>query len=233
MGIYSFKMPDSKKTALILISGGLDSLVSIAKTSCDIRLGVIFDYGQKAFKQEKKAAKKIAKYYNFPLKEIKLDWLKEILSNGLSDSNKIYEIKNYKNENELEKSMESVWVPNRNALFINIAASICEALNIDKIIIGANKEEGRTFKDNTKEFIKSCNVLLKNSVNKKIEVVAPLIKMDKNEIVKEAVKSRIPLEYVFSCYKSGEKHCGKCESCLHLKNALINNNAQDLIKNLF
>ena len=226
-------MPNSKKTALILISGGLDSLVSIAKSNCTIKLGVIFDYGQKAFKQEKKAAIKIAKYYNFPLKEIKLDWLKGILSNGLSDSSKIFEIKNLKNRNDLEKSMKSVWVPNRNALFINIAASICESLDIDKIIIGANKEEGETFKDNSKEFIESCNNLLNNSVNKKIEVDAPLIKMDKNEIIKAALKLDAPLEYVYSCYKSGSKHCGNCESCIHLKNALENNNAWDLIKKLF
>lgn len=226
-------MLKSKKTALILLSGGLDSVVSISESNCKIKLGLIFDYGQASFKQEKKAAKKIANYYNFPLKEIKLNWLKDILSNGLVNADKMYKIKDLKDTKALKKSMESVWVPNRNALFINIAASVCETEDIEIIIIGANKEEGKTFKDNTKEFIDSCNELLKSSVNKKIKVIAPLIEMDKNDIVKSALISKIPLEYVYSCYKSGKKHCGKCESCLHLKTALKNNNAEDLIKKLF
>ena len=46
-------MENSEKTAIILLSGGLDSLVSIAKSNCIIKMGLIFDYGQNAFKQEK------------------------------------------------------------------------------------------------------------------------------------------------------------------------------------
>ena len=226
-------MVTNKKTAVILFSGGLDSVVSITKSDCAIKLGLIFDYGQVSFKNELQASKKISKYYGFPLKIIELKWLKEILSNGLSNPEKSYKIKDFNNKNELRKSMKSVWVPNRNALFINIAASFCEAMEIDKIIIGANKEEGATFKDNSKEFIKSCNNLLQMSANREIEVIAPLISMNKEDIIKEGLKSNAPLADIYSCYKGGKKHCGECESCLHLKNALIKNNARDLIKKLF
>ena len=223
----------NKKTAIILLSGGLDSLVSIQKSGCDIKLGLIFDYGQRAFKQEKKSAQKIAKYYNFPLITIKLNWLKDIVENGLTNPQKVHKIKNFNDKKELEKSMQSVWVPNRNALFVNIGASYCEAKNIDCIIIGANKEEGETFKDNSKNFITNCNKLLKTSTNKEIKVIAPLINLNKNEIIKEAVKLNVPLEYLYSCYKGEEKHCGKCESCLHLKKALKQNIRNDLLKKLF
>ena len=226
-------MEVNRNTALILLSGGLDSVVSIAKSDYNIKLGLLFDYGQKSYKQERKSAKKIAKFYDFPLKIVKLSWLKDILSNGLSNSEKLYEIKDFKNKNELEKSMKSVWVPNRNAVFINIAASYCEVFNIDKIIIGANKEEGEIFKDNSKDFIQSCNNLLKNSANKKIEVVAPLINMDKNEIIEQGIILKVPIESIYSCYKGGKKHCGKCESCIHLKKALEKNKQRDLIKKLF
>ena len=60
-----------------------------------------------------------------------------------------------------------------------------------------------------------------------------LIDLNKNEIVKEGIKLEVPFEYIYSCYKGGEKHCGECESCLHLINALRNNNREDLIKKLF
>ena len=221
------------KTAIILLSGGLDSLVSIAKSSKKITAGLFFDYGQRAFKEEKRAAKKIAKYYGFDLKIIKVDWLKDITDNGLTKSDKFFKIKDFNDKEELLLSMKSVWVPNRNALFINIAASFCEGKNIDSIIIGANKEEGETFKDNTKEFIKRANELLKYSTNSGVEVIAPLIDLNKNEIISEGVKYNVPLEFVYSCYKGEKKHCGECESCLHLKNALIINKKEDLIKKFF
>ena len=220
-------------TAIILLSGGLDSLVSIVKSDRKILLGLLFDYGQRAFKQEKKAAEKIAKFYGFEIKIIKLDWLKDIVSNGLTSPDKAFEIKNFEDKKELINSMKSVWIPNRNALFINIAAAYCEAKNINSIIIGANKEEGETFKDNSKEFIEKANELLKQSTNSKIEVIAPLINLNKEEIIKEGLRLNSPLNLIYSCYRGCKKHCGKCESCLHLKNALIKNNREDLIKKLF
>ena len=221
------------KTALILLSGGLDSLVCIEKSDRKIIAGILFDYGQKAFKQEKIASEKIADFYGFELKIINLDWLKNIVDNGLTASDKVYKISDFNNKEELINSMKSVWVPNRNALFINIAAAYCEAKNIDSIIIGANKEEGKVFKDNSKPFIEKINELLKYSVNTDIEVIAPLIDLNKNEIIKEGIRLKSPLELLYSCYAGEEKHCGECESCLHLKNALIMNNREDLIKKLF
>lgn len=226
-------MKKREKTAIVLISGGLDSVVSIAKTNCKIKLGLYFDYGQKAIEQEYKAAKRIASHYNFPVKLIKLDWLKEIITNGLIDTDKIHQFENLNNISDLKKSMESVWIPNRNALFINIAASFCEALDIDKIIIGANREEAKVFKDNSKNFIKQLNKALKTSTNKNIELEAPLINYNKRNIIKEAIKLNAPIEKIYSCYLGEVKHCGKCESCLHLKKSLEDNKQYYLIKKLF
>lgn len=222
-----------QKSAVILLSGGLDSVVSIKKSNCLVKLALIFDYGQNAFCEERNAAQKIADYYGFPLKIIKLDWFKDIISNGLTNSKKAFQIKNFDDKNELKKSMESVWIPNRNALFINIAAAFCEAKNYNSVIIGANKEEAEFFKDNSKKFIDNCNELLTTSTNTVVDVVAPLINFSKNEIVKIALDENVPLELIYSCYKGKEKHCGLCESCLHLKNALLYNDREDLIQKIF
>lgn len=213
---------------IILLSGGLDSLVSLglAKEKYGISLALTFDYGQKSAKKEIETSAKICDYYNIEHKVINLDWLKEITHTALvSDDNLPEEIS--------ENSAKNVWVPNRNGLFLNIAGAFADGEDYDYIIIGANKEEAGTFPDNTGEFIERVNSEFEFSTQKHPKVIAPLINCDKNDIVKLALENNIPLELVYSCYAQGEKHCGKCESCQRLRNALKANNDEHYIKELF
>ena len=215
---------------IILLSGGLDSLVSlgIGIEKYGISLALTFDYGQKAVEQEISTSKNICDYYKIEHKVIKLDWLKEVTHTALVSNEDLPE-----GIDNPEQSAKSVCVPNRNGLFLNIAGSFADGNDYDYIIIGANKEEGQTFPDNTQEFIDKINAEFEYSTQKHPKVVAPLINSDKNDIVKLALEHKIPLEFVRSCYASGEKHCGKCESCTRLKNALIANGDTHYIKELF
>ncbi len=226
------------KKSVILLSGGLDSLISLAtlRNELDIKLALTFDYGQKAFNNEFKAASDICKYYNIKHEVISLDWLKKISKSALNCEKELPLLDKNELNNKIitVKSAESVWVPNRNALFINIAACFAESYKYKYIIIGANKEEGATFKDNSLEFIQAINDSLKNSANSEIEVTAPLINYDKNEIVKLGLNLKAPFNLIYSCYNTQvKKHCGKCESCLRLKRALELNNRNDIISQLF
>jgi len=215
---------------IILLSGGLDSLVSLGlcKEKYNITCALTFDYGQKSAKYEIKASKEICDYYSIDHKVIKLDWLKEITHTSLVSSEDLPQ----GIDNPVE-SAKNVWVPNRNGLFLNIAGAYADSENYDYIFIGANKEEAQTFSDNTINFIDSINKEFEYSTLKHPKVIAPLINSDKNDIVKLALKNALPLQFVKSCYAGGEKHCGKCESCTRLKNALIANNDTTYIKELF
>lgn len=225
------------KKSIILLSGGLDSLISlaIAKERYNIKLALTFNYGQKAFNNEYKASKDIANFYNIEHKIIDLDWLKDISMSSLNTKENVPLLNNENLDDKLitEQSAKSVWVPNRNALFINIAASYAEAGNYTNIIIGANKEEGATFKDNTQDFITAINNSLLNSTNNNVQVYAPLINYNKEEIVRQGLLVNAPFELVYSCYLNNKKHCGKCESCLRLKRALELNNSYDIISQIF
>lgn len=215
---------------IILLSGGLDSLVSLGlgMEKYGISLALTFDYGQKALEQEISTSKNICDYYKIEHKIIKLDWLKNVTHTALVEDKELPE-----GIDNPEDSAKSVWVPNRNGLFLNIAGSFADGNDYDYIIIGANKEEGQTFPDNTQEFIDRVNAEFEFSTQKHPKVVAPLINYDKNDIVKQAIEHNIPLEFVRSCYSNGKKHCGKCESCTRLKNALIANGDTHYIKELF
>lgn len=215
---------------IILLSGGLDSLVSLGlgMEKYGISLALTFDYGQKALEQEISTSKNICDYYKIEHRVIKLDWLKNVTHTALVEDKELPE-----GIDNPEDSAKSVWVPNRNGLFLNIAGSFADGNDYDYIIIGANREEGQTFPDNTQEFIDRVNAEFEFSTQKHPKVVAPLINYDKNDIVKQAIEHNIPLEFVRSCYSDGKKHCGKCESCTRLKNALIANGDTHYIKELF
>lgn len=223
--------------SIILLSGGLDSLVSLglAKEEYNVSLALTFDYGQKSAPLEIAASKKICEHYNIEHKIIKLDWLKEITQTALVSEKDIPETKldDLYSDEFVTKSAVSVWVPNRNGAFLNIAAAFADSYDYDYIIFGANKEEGTTFPDNTQEFIDRLNSSLEYSTQKKPKVFAPLINLCKNDIVKIAIDHSIPLELTRSCYSQDKKHCGICESCVRLKRALTENNCEGVIKVLF
>lgn len=213
--------------SLILLSGGLDSLVSLGlkKEELNTELALTFDYGQKSAQDEITASSKICEYYNIKHKIIKLDFLKEITNTSLVSDKEL--------PKGVQENSAAVWVPNRNGLFLNIAGSFADSYGYDYILIGANKEESETFPDNTKEFIDRINAEFEYSTTVKPKVIAPLINYVKNDIVRLALLNNIPLEMTMSCYKGGEKHCGECESCTRLKKALEFNNAESYLKTIF
>lgn len=223
--------------SVVLLSGGLDSLVSLAltlKNSSQI-LALTFNYGQKSFLFEKNSSEKIAAYYAIEHKTVALDWLAQISNSSLNTSDSVphIEMENLDNISAATNTAKSVWVPNRNGLFVNIAACYAEALGYNEIVIGANKEEGATFKDNTVEFTDAINNSFKNSLNAEIKLSAPLINFSKTEIVKIGTDENVPFELLHSCYLGEGLHCGECESCMRLKRALIQNNRQDIVKKIF
>lgn len=223
--------------SIILLSGGLDSFVSLAltKEEYNVQLALTFDYGQKSAEQEIASSAKICEHYNIENKVIKLDWLKEITNTALVSDKEIpvTDLMDLLSDDFVENSAASVWVPNRNGAFLNIAASFADSFNYDYIIFGANKEEGATFPDNTQEFIDRINAAFEYSTQNKPKAYAPLINLSKNDIVKKAVEACVPLEMTRSCYSKKDKHCGVCESCIRLKRALTENNCDEIIETLF
>ena len=211
--------------SLILLSGGLDSLVSLAYAieKYNINFALTFDYGQRAAKKEIAASKAVTDYFNIAHKVIELPFLAGITQTSLVNTGlNLPELKSGELDNpELTNaSAKNVWVPNRNGLFLNIAACFSDSFEYSNIIFGANREEGTTFHDNTQEFIDRINESFEYSTLIKPKVIAPLINFDKTEIIKLAVEIKAPLHLVRSCYTDEDKHCGKCESCMRLNRAL-------------
>lgn len=207
-----------KPTSIILLSGGLDSTVSaaIAVKKTKPLFALTIDYGQRAAKMEILASKKICKILKIKHKILKLQLFREFKKCQL--------IANYQLQITKQKilvknflRLKDVWVPNRNALFINVAACFAEYYNADLIVTGFNFEEAREFPDNRKEFVDAINRMLQFSTLRKIKVISYVANYTKKEIYQLGLKYRAPLTHIYSCYLGGKKMCGRCASCLKLK----------------
>ena len=210
------------KKAISVLSGGLDCTVATSVFKDDFEIHAItFDYGQKAFKRELRAAKEICSKMGWAHEVIDLPWLAKISTSSLNTDEDIPELSESDLDN-LEKSTESassVWVPARNMVFTSIAVSYAESIEAEKIIVGWDAEEAATFPDNSKEFLETFNELISVGSPDNIKIEAPLIELNKEEIVKLGLNIGAPIELSYSCYKGSEKQCGVCESCMRRKRA--------------
>jgi len=204
--------------SIVLLSGGLDSSVALAQALRETRvqLCLTIDYGQLSAANEIKSSATLTKYYNLKHEVLQLPFLKKLTKTALVKDNMNLpkpELDMLDDLNSSQKSAKEVWVPNRNGLFINIAACYAEAMGCDYIVAGFNKEEAATFPDNSFDFVKKTNEVLTYSTLKEIRLVSYTLQLNKSEIVKLGQKLGVPWQYIWSCYGSGNTMCGKCESC--------------------
>jgi 7-cyano-7-deazaguanine synthase len=208
--------------AIVLLSGGLDSstVLAMAKERGFDVVAVTFEYGQK-HRRELRSAKKIAKAAG--VKEhivIPLD-LGRYLRSSLTQEG--MEIPKGRKAGDLSSDIPDTYVPSRNIVFLSIASSIAESRSAEAVFIAANSVDFSGYPDCTPEFLRSFQEVLEVGTKAGkdghvVKVEAPLLKMSKGEIVKEALRLKVPLKHTWSCYEGGAKACGMCDSCrLRLK----------------
>ncbi len=204
----------SKKLAVILVSGGMDSLVTaaIANEKHDNLAFLHLNYGQKTQEKELQCFHEIADHYNVPQnlrKIIDVSFLKQIGGSSLTDDN--IDVKKYKGDSE---EIPDSYVPFRNTHIVAMAVSWAEVIGAEKIYIGAVEEDSSGYPDCRPSYYNALNALIKEGTKEGvIEVITPVIAMKKHEIVQKAVDLKAPIKMSWSCYDRGDKACGVCDSC--------------------
>lgn len=215
-------MSNLNKKAISVLSGGLDSTVATSLLAKDYEVhAVTFDYGQRSARMEIASSKAICKELGIGHTVIELPWLAQLGGSALTSQEDVPELAmNQLDDKEVcDETARKVWVPGRNVVFTSIALSFAEAEEAEKIIVGWDFEEAATFPDNSKEFLDAFNQLLEIGSLENVQIDAPLIQMDKKEIVEMGNQINAPLSLSYSCYMGEERHCGVCESCMRRKRA--------------
>ena len=223
--------------ALVLFSSGLDSTYNLLKSKKNFKktTALFFDYGQKSASQEYVHVKRACEKLDIEFIKIDLLWYKNLASTLLSSGAKPTTFNSLNEINKKDSPAE--WVPNRNGVFVNIAAAIAESKGYQSVVIGVNLEEADRYPDNTADFVERANKLFEYSTLSKPRLVSFSSDMVKANILKELFglmeEYGLGKEYIWSCYDSYERMCGRCESCLRLKNALKTHGRDGEWKELF
>lgn len=204
--------------AIILLSGGLDSTVLLAKVLSEKKecFCLSFDYGQK-HKIELEAAKKIAHYYQVPhqILSIPIPPKKDCALTGetLPLQNRcIAEITCGK--------IPNTYVPARNTIFLSYAMSYAEVIEAQEIYLSANAMDGG-YPDCLPSYVKAFQYVL-NEGSKQAKdghapkLIAPFLHMRKEDIIALGICLNVPLDWTISCYSPNEGGvaCLQCDSCL-------------------
>ncbi len=217
----------------MLLSGGLDSTVSIAmaREYCEPRWALFFDYHQHAVEREEAASRGIAKRFGLRFRRIELPWLGDLSSSRLIAGKGVPpDVSPDSLTGGGEASDRVVWVENRNGVFINIAAVFAASRDCGIIIVGFNREEAQAFPDNSEQFLSAVNDALAIGVGGPVRVESPTASLMKREIVERGLALDIPWRLIWSCYRGNERMCGSCESCVRLRRAITGTPAEAAVQ---
>jgi 7-cyano-7-deazaguanine synthase len=212
--------------ALVVCSGGLDSVVAATKAIADgynVEL-LHFAYGSRAQTPEVEAVISVAIKLGVPYRIFPLPIYKPEDSPLLQADSKLA-------GGEQGAEFAHEWVPARNLAMLAIATAFAEAGGYDTIVLGNNLEEAGAYPDNEPEFINRFNDLLPFAVadGKKVRVVMPVGNLMKHEIVKLGHDLGAPLDKTWSCYRAGHEHCGTCGPCYMRRTAFAINDLPEVI----
>lgn len=204
--------------AIVLLSGGLDSCVSLAYALELLRevVALSFSYGQR-HQIELAHAERIAMHYGTRHKIVRFPENLFTASSLVGDG----EIPKGRTKEEISASgIPSTYVPARNTVFLAHALSLAESEGAQEIYFGCNQLDRSGYPDCRPEFVEAFQHLISKATKVSTEsrppkIVTPLVDLDKKQIVELGVKLKAPIELTISCYnpKTSGEPCQECDAC--------------------
>lgn len=202
---------ENPKSSVVLLSGGLDSTVLLAKLVAEKRrvLAMGVDYGQR-HSRETDAARAVCAFYGI---EYRLADLRAVSAffgkNSLTDT----EVPVYEGA-YTEEGMKTTVVPARNLLLVSLATAWAISEKCDTVAYAAHGGDHAIYPDCREEFAEKLDAVVRISDWHPVRLERPFVGMSKAEIVALGAKLKAPLHLTWSCYNGGNAHCGKCSTCI-------------------
>lgn len=203
------------KDSVIIVSGGMDSITLLYDMRDRIALGISFDYGSNHNAKEIKFAKLHCDRLGIRHIVIKLDFMSKYFKSSLLEGADAIPEGHYEDEN-----MKSTVVPFRNGIMLAIAAGVAESNGLKYLLIANHGGDHAIYPDCRPEFIRAMSDATAAGTYPGIRVLAPYTNITKADIARKGAALGINYAETWSCYKGGERHCGKCGTCVERKEAM-------------
>lgn len=224
----------NKKT-VILLSGGIDSATCLAMLlnngeKRDDILALNIHYGQRN-SMEHLCAMKLCEHYKIKLKDADISSVFRLSESPLllHSKNDIPRVSYEEQKKDTINNVIDTYVPFRNGVMLSIAASIGYSIGADKIYYGANLDDYSDgyYPDCSLSFVSSMGEAIRNGTGDRMILYAPLVNMNKKEIISTGIRLGVPYQYTWSCYEKGDTPCGVCSACRLRKAAFESNGVED------
>jgi 7-cyano-7-deazaguanine synthase len=210
---------NSKPSAVILLSGGLDSATALAEArEAGFALNALtVRYGQR-HAAEIEAARRVAIALGAG-RHVELDI--DLRAFGGSALTSDAEVPKDRSAESMTHGIPITYVPARNTVFLGLALAWAEALGAFDIFIGVNCVDYSGYPDCRPEFLRAFEQLANLATRAGVEehghfrIHAPLLKLNKEQIILRGRELGVDFGLTHSCYDPDASGiaCGRCDSC--------------------
>lgn len=211
-----------KKDAVMVLSGGMDSVTMLHDYADDIALAVTFGYGSNHNAREAECARLHCKLTGIELIEIDLAFMGRYFESSLLSGADAIPEGYYTADN-----MKSTVVPFRNGIMLAVAAGLAESRGLKAVMIANHAGDHAIYPDCRGSFIDAMARAIAEGTYEGIALKAPYTYLNKADIALRGKRLGIDYTTTYSCYKGLEHHCGRCGTCLERRKALADAGIED------
>lgn len=204
-----------KKDSIIVVSGGMDSVTMLYEYRERIAMAVTFDYGSKHNAKEIALAAMHCQRLGVSHTIIPLTFMQQYFKSSLLIGGEDIPEGEYADDN-----MKSTVVPFRNGIMLAIAAGLAESNGLRHVMLANHGGDHAIYPDCRPEFVDAMSSAIANGTYDGVTILAPYTNITKTDIARRGAALGIDYSETWSCYKGGDRHCGRCGTCTERREAL-------------
>ena len=203
------------KASILISSGGMDSVTMLYEYKDRIAVALTFDYGSNHNKREAQYAKMHCERLGVEHLLLPLQFIHDYFKSSLLEGADAVPEGHYADAN-----MKSTVVPFRNGIMLAVACGIAESRGLKYVMIANHFGDHSIYPDCRAGFVRAMSQAMAEGTYDGITLFAPYTDISKTDIARRGAALGIDYSLTYSCYKGGEKHCGKCGTCVERKEAM-------------
>ncbi len=193
----------------------MDSVTLLYEYQERIALAISFDYGSNHNAREIPFAQLHCQRLGIKHITIPLSFMGQYFKSSLLEGADAIPEGNYADEN-----MKSTVVPFRNGIMLSVAVGMAESMGLKHVMMANHGGDHAIYPDCRSEFVDAFSEAARTGTYVGVTLLSPYTHLTKSDIARKGKELGIDYSETWSCYKGGEKHCGKCGTCVERKEAL-------------